>query len=60
MEETDGGNLEAIITSTQWDLRHNFKCPEKLSSSCDLFKAIDMLVLLLLSCFSRVRLCVTP
>lgn len=44
MEERDGGTLEAIIPSTQWDLRQTFKCPEKLSPSCDLFKAIDVLV----------------
>ena len=40
MEERDGGHLEAIITSTQWDLRQTFKCPEKLSPSCDPSKAI--------------------
>ena len=44
MAERDGGNFEAIITSTQWDLRQTFKCPEKLSPSCDLFKALDILV----------------
>ena len=44
MAERDGGNFEAIITSTQWDLRQTFKCPEKLSPSCDLVKALDILV----------------